>query len=284
MRALLLALVIAGCQKDAGPKIALRYHPPAGAVYHFALEQNTRVAMPSGLGPLAGVNRQEMRLRMYSTQTVKGSLAGGGTEVEIVIDSATIDMPGISPDLRSRVAGLRGSRSTAVFDDRLQLLRDSVIGLAGAPPEVANQMSAVLKGTTYAFPEQAVQRGDSWTVSMALPVQQFGGVDASKAGAATTTLTVREIRTDGADTAVVLDIQTAFPTGPIALAVAGQRGTMTLSGDMTGSQEFSISRGAIVNATITGSSKINLTIPTLLMREMAVTTETESSIRLAGAK
>ena len=37
MRALLLVLLVAACQKDAGPKIALRYHPPTGAVYHYAL-------------------------------------------------------------------------------------------------------------------------------------------------------------------------------------------------------------------------------------------------------
>ena len=284
MRALLLALFIAGCHKDAGPKIALRYHPPAGAVYHYALEQNTRVAMPSGLGALAGASRQEMRLRIYSTQTVKGPAAGGGTEVEIVIDSATIDMPGISPDLMSRVARLRGSRSTAVFDDRLHLVHDTVTGLGGAPPEVANQMSAMLKGMAYAFPDKPVGRGDSWTVSITLPVEQFGGVDASKAGAAQTTLTVREIQATDADTVVVLDIKTAFPTGPIALAVAGQRGSMTLSGDMTGSQQFSISRGTVVAATITGKSTIHVTVPTLLMREMAVTTDTYSSIRLAETR
>ncbi len=281
---LLLVLVVAGCHRNAGPRIALRYHPPPGAVYHYALEQKSRVAMPSGPSALAGVSRQEMRLLMYSTQTVKGPVAGGGTEVEIVIDSATIEMPGMSSALSAQVARLRGSRSTAVFDDRLQLLRDSVSGLQGAPPEVANQVAAVLKGTAYAFPEQPVGRGDSWTVSIALPVEQFGGVDASKAGAAQTTLTVREIRASDADTSVVLDIKTTFPTGPIELAVAGQRGSMTLSGDMTGSQEFSISRGTVIDASVTGTSKISLTVPTLLMREMAVTTETQSSIRLAGAK
>jgi hypothetical protein len=190
----------------------------------------------------------------------------------------------MSSALPGQVARLRGSRSTAVFDDRLQLLRDSVSGLQGAPPEVANQMGAVLKGMAYAFPEQRVRRGDSWTVSIALPVEQFGGVDASKAGAAQTTLTVREIRASDADTSVVLDIKTTFPTGPIELAVAGQRGSMTLSGDMTGSQVFSISRGTVIDASITGTSTISLTVPTLRMREMAVTTETESSIRLAGAK
>jgi hypothetical protein len=284
MRALLVVLVVAACGKDAGPKIVLRYHPPAGAVYHYALEQETRVVMPSTKGPLAGGIRQEMRLRVYSTQTVKGPGAGGGTEVEIVIDSAAMIMPGLSPDLARQVAAMRGSRSTIVFGDRLQMVRSDLSALKSAPPEVTNQMMAVLKGMAYEFPEQPVGRGDSWTVSMDLPIEQFGGVDASKAGRGQTTLTVRSVQATGPDTSVVLDIKSTFPTGPIQLTIMGQRGSMTLSGEMTGYQEFSISRGTVVDTDVHGNSTINVTVPTLEMREMAVTTETASSIRLAGAR
>lgn len=284
MRLLLLVLVVVGCRKDAGPKIALRYHPPAGAVYHYELEQMTRVAMPSGASQVEGVGHQEMRMRMYSTQTVKGPVADGGTEVEIKIDSATMEMTGMPSGLARQVEGLRGSYSTTVFDERFRLLSTDLRGMQTAPPEVANQMLAVLRGMAYAFPEEPVGRGDSWHLSIELPIEQFGGVDASKAGAARTTLTVREIRTTDADTAVVLDIKTTFPTGPIELTVAGQRATMTLSGDMTGYQEFSISRGTVVDASIKGLSKLDISVPALPMRAMAVTTQTGSIVRLTGTR
>lgn len=284
MRLLLVVLAVAGCRKDAGAKIALRYHPPAGAVYHYVLEQMSRVTMPSGGSPLGAIAPQEMLLRLYSTHTVKGPAAGGGTEVEIRIDSATMDMPGMPSALGDQVAGLRGSSSITVFDDRFQLMGTDLRGMQSAPPDVVNQMLAVLKGMAYAFPDQAVGRGDSWDLSIELPIEQFGGIDASKAGSARTTLTVREIRATAADTAVVLDIKTTFPTGPIELTVAGQRATMTLSGEMTGYQEFSISRGTVVDGSIKGQSMIDISVPTLPMRAMAVTTQTASSIRLTGAQ
>jgi len=281
MRALLLVLLVAACQQDAGPKIALRYHPPTGAVYRYALEQTTRLDMPEASGPLAGVSRQGMRLRIYSTQTIQGPVDGGGIEVQIVMDSASLVMPNV--DMSRQLAQLRGSRSTAVFDDRFHVLRSDVSALHAAPPEVANQMAAVLNGMAYAFPAQPVGPGDSWTLSTKLPIEQFGGVDASKAGNAQTTLTVREIQVRDADTSVVLDIKTAFPTGPVELAVAGQRGSMTLSGEMTGHQTYSISRGTVVDATISGETTITMTIPTLGIREMALNTVTSSTLQLTGA-
>lgn len=59
---------------------------------------------------------------------------------------------------------------------------------------------------------------------------------------------------------------------------------MTLSGDMTGYQEFSISRGTVVDASIKGEWTLDISAPALPMRTMAVTSQTESGIRLTGAK
>ena len=283
MRRVLVCLLLVGCEKSGGVKIPLRFHPPSGAVYHHTLEQYTKVTMPS-TGPLGGAGNQDLHLRLFSTQTVRGPAAAGGTEIEIVVDSASVEMPVMSPDMSSQLARLRGTRNSAVFDERSQVVRNDFSGLQGAPPELANQMAAVLQGMAYAFPEQPVGRGDSWTVSMKLPLEQFGGTNAARAGSAQTKLTVREIRTDNADTTVVFDIKTTFPTGPIQLAVAGQNGTMRLSGELNGFQQFSISRGTVVDASVKGTSNLNITIASLGVRDMKITTQTESSIHLAGAK
>jgi hypothetical protein len=281
-RVLLCLLLVGGCEKSGGVKMPLRFHPPTGAVYHQTLEQYTKVTMPL-TGPLGGAGDQELRLRLFSTQTVRGPVAGGGTEIEIVVDSANLEMPSMSPDMSSQLTRLRGTRSTVVFDERSQTVRSDFSGLQGAPPQLANQMAAVLQGMAYAFPEQPVGPGDSWTVSMKLPLAQVGGANAARAGSALTKLTVREIRTDNADTTVIFDIKTTFPTGPIQLAVAGQNGTMRLSGELNGFQQFSISRGTIVDASVKGTSNVNITIASLGVRDMKITTQTESSIQLAGA-
>ena len=116
-----------------------------------------------------------------------------------------------------------------------------------------------------------------------LPIGQFAGVPTSRIDPARTTLTVREIRVRDADTSVVIDINTAFPTGPIGLEIAGFKASMRLSGDMGGYQEFSITRGTVVDALIKGDITIKVTVTALGMQDMAVRSETESSIRLTGS-
>ena len=91
-----------------------------------------------------------------------------------------------------------------------------------------------------------------------------------------------EIRVRDADTSVVIDIKTAFPAGPIRLEIAGLKASLQLSGDMGGSQEFSITRGTVVDALIKGTITIKVTVTALGMQNMAVTSETESSIHLTG--
>src|SRR5204863_6767053 len=62
-----LAAVLVGCGKS-GPKVALRYHPPAGAVYHFALDQQSKIKFESG--PAAAMGEQQLTMHMYFTQAV----------------------------------------------------------------------------------------------------------------------------------------------------------------------------------------------------------------------
>ena len=91
---------------------------------------------------------------------------------------------------------------------------------------------------------------------------------------------VREIRIAGSDTSVVIGITTAFPSGPIGLTFGGQAGTLTLDGDLAGHQQFSISRGAILDGTIKGSTKMHVTTAMFGSKGIDMLTETESSIVL----
>lgn len=279
-RVIVPLLIVTACG-GGGPKIALRYHPPAGAVYHYALEQGTQVTMRSG--PLRGMGQQQLKMRMHFTQTIKGPAAvGGGIAVEVVFDSTTMEMPGVASDSAEReLAKMRGLRSTVVFDERAQIVRSDFAAQPGVTPELANQMGAGIKAMTFAFPEQPVGRGDSWTVSTELPLGQVPGADASSAGPARTTLTVREIRTTPSDTSVFLNVKTTFPTGPIRLGLGG---TLKISGALAGDQQFSLTRGAVVNGTLKGAMTMNITAAMLGSRAMEMSSEIESAIRLVDAK
>jgi hypothetical protein len=278
---LLTVLPAVGCA--GGQKIALRYHPPAGAVYHYALEQNTKISVHSG--PLAGMGRQEMTMRMHFTQTVKGPATGGGTEVQVVFDSTSMEMPGVPADaVTAQLARMRGLRSTVVFDDRAQILHTDFDGGQNMPPGMANQLAAGIKAMTFGFPEKPVGQGDSWTMTTELPLGQIPGANASQAGPARTTLTVREIRVMGSDTSVFLDIKTAFPSGPIQLTFGGQQATLKLAGQLAGDQEFSLLRGAVMGGTMRGSMTMNISAPALGMGAMEMATDTQNSIRMVDNK
>ena len=275
--AAVLVLAVAACS-GGGPKVALRFHPPAGAVYHYALEQRTDISILSG--PLAAMGKQHFFMRMPFTETVKGPAREGGTEVDVVFESVTMEIPGVSPDRIAReLAKMSGLRTSVVYDERGQLVRSNFVPAPDLSPDVANQVATGIKAMTLGFPQQPVGRGDSWTITSVLPLGQVPG-GTSPAGAARTTLTVREIRIAGSDTTVVLDIKTAFPSGPIPLAVGSQTGTVKLEGDLAGHQQFSISRGAILDGTIKGATKAHVAGGMLASKGMDLLTDTESSIFL----
>jgi hypothetical protein len=278
--AAVLVLAVAACGgAGEGPKVTLRYHPPAGAVYHYALEQRTQIGFASG--PLAAMGKQKLFMRALFTQTVKGPASGGGTEVDVVFESITMEIPGVSPDVIAReLAKMKGLRSTVVYDERGKVVRSNFAQAPGLSPDVANQMTTSVRSMTFGFPDHPVGRGDSWTVTTELPLAQVPGANASQAGPAQTTLQVREIGIAGSDTSVVLDIKTAFPPGPIQLTVGGQAGTLKLDGDLAGHQQFSISRGAILDGTIKGSTKMHVSTAMFGAKGMDMLTDTESSIFL----
>jgi len=283
------ALVLAACRDrgtGGGTKVTLRYHPPVGAVYHYALVQHNLMTMEAG--PLAGMGKQELAMRMHFTQTVKGPAAGetgGGIVVEVTFDSTSMELPGVAPEMiAQQMARLRGLKSTVVFDERAQVLRTD-FGTANIPPEMKSQMASGIKAMTFAFPEQPVGHGDSWTVSTDLPIGQLpGAAGAGGAGPARTTLTVREIRIAGPDTTVVLDIKTEFPADPIELNIAGQQATLKLAGSLAGDQQFSLTRGAVLESTLKGKMRMNITAEALGRQEMVVSSDTENTLRLVDGK
>ena len=276
--AAVLVVALAACG-GGGPKVTLSFHPPSGAVYHYALEQRTQVSIESG--PLAAMGKQRMFMRIPFTQTVKGPASGGGTEVDVVFETMTMEMPGVAPDvIAGELAKMNGLRSTIVYDERGKILRNTVTPVPGVPPDLLKGMSTGVQAMTFGFPDHPVGRGDSWTVTTELPLSQVPGANTSQAGPAKTTLTVREIRIAGADTSVVLDIRTEFPSGPIQVTAGGQSGTLKLEGGLTGHQQFSISRGAILDGTIKGNTKMHMANAMFGAKGMDVLTDTESSIFL----
>lgn len=254
----LLAVVACG---RGGPKVELRFHPPAGAVYHYGIQQRVEVSADSG--PIAKMGRQQMVMHVFFTQTVKGRASNGpGTEVEVLFESVTMDMPGIrggANAMGSALAGMQGIRAIMVIDELGKILRSEYVNPPHVAVDLSKRISSGVNSVMFGFPERPVGPGDSWTVTMELPLDEVPGISASNKEVARTTLTVREFRIEGSDTSVVLDLKTEFPSEPIRLASGGESGTLQLGGSLTGHQVFSLSRGAIVDGEVRGTMNMRLT-------------------------
>src|SRR5437870_6559195 len=228
-RAATVLVTIGACRGGAsGAKITLRYHPPTGAAYHYSLDQQNAMRIVGG--PMSALPEQTFRMRMYYTQVVKGP-AQGGVAVTVTFDSTSLDAPGMGPGaMRPALDRMRGMRSDIVYDDRMHVLSAAFTGLTGAPSPVTEQLGSSMKAMAFPLPEGPVGVGDSWVAEHELPLGQQA-LNASRPLKSRTRITVKEIQIAGADTSVVLGIETHFPDDPITLTQRGVGGaphTVTL--------------------------------------------------------
>jgi hypothetical protein len=63
----------------------------------------------------------------------------------------------------------------------------------------------------------------------------------------------------GGDTTVELGVETALPERPLEFNFGGQRVAVRLRGGITGTQVFSLTRGAVINGTLGGIMHLTVT-------------------------
>jgi len=284
-RAATVLVTIGACRGGAsGAKITLRYHPPTGAAYHYSLDQQNAMRIVGG--PMSALPEQTFRMRMYYTQLVKGR-AQGGVAVTVTFDSTSLDAPGMGPGaMRPALDRMRGMRSDVVYDDRMHVLSAAFTGLTGAPSPVTEQLGSSMKSMAFPLPEGPVGVGDSWVAEHELPLGHQA-LNASGPLKSRTKITVREIQIAGADTSVLLGIETSFPEAPITLMQRGeggaqQTGTLRLSGNLSGEQLYSLQRSAQVRAMMGGT--ITMKTGTTGQPEMTMAMTQQTSLQLTEAK
>jgi len=275
-----VALAAAACARGERGKILLRYHPPKGAAYHYALEQKNAMKFESG--PMAQMPEQELVMRMFFTQSITGP-AEGGVGVSVRFDSTTMQSPLMAPGtIQPALDKLRGMTSAFVFDDHMNIVKADFAALPSGGSPITQQLSHNIKGMAFPLPDKPVGVGDSWEAESDLPLSQLGG----SAGPLTakTTLTVKEIHADGADTTVVLGMETTFPGAPIEVKQQGQTLILKLAGTLTGEQQFSVSRGASVHSSVGGTLKINVSGGPVGAEGMGMSMRQSTTVQLSESK
>jgi len=251
---LALGLAALGCGKErSATKLTLRYHPPVGASYHYALEQHNSMKLEGG--PMGQLGEQKFTTRMYFTQSVGGP-APGGIATTIRFDSTAIESSMMPPgSLAPVLNGMRGLKGQVVYDDRMNVLHAELAPVRGLPPQIMEQLGGHIEGMVFPLPEQPVGVGDSWTTETALPVGEIG----SGTARAHTKLTLKELNAGGPDTTILVGVETTFPGDPITVTGdGGARQTLKLTGGLAGEQLFSVTRGAAVRSSMGGNMRVNV--------------------------
>jgi hypothetical protein len=260
-------LAITGCRGESGPKVLLRYHPPAGAAYRYALEELSAIRVEGGAAPSPGgaAPEQSLTLRVYYTQRVKGP-AQGGVAVTTTFDSTTLDGPATGA-MKPELARLRGVRSDMVYDDRMRVVSAAFSGLTGAPSPLAEQVATSVKSMALHLPEAPVGVGASWVSEQEAPLG--GPISPSSPIKARTKFTVRQILVAGPDTSVLLGAETTYRRGQV-------------SGGRMGAEVFSLTRSAPVRVTMGGTMRMNG--KTVGRSEKTIALSQRTSLRLIGGK
>jgi hypothetical protein len=134
----------------------------------------------------------------------------------------------------------------------------------------------------FALPQEPVGVGDSWTAETELAIAQVpsGGTPLRPK----TKLTVKEIHASGPDTTVLIALETEFPGDPVKVMQDRQVLTLKMSGYLTGEQLFSVSRGAVIRSTRTGTIGIHITGAILGPDGTNTTAKQRISLQLQEAK
>ena len=268
-------LAVTSCWRASAPKVTLRFRPPGGAEYHYALEQRTSWTMESATGPMPG---QDITLQIHYTQTVGGPTAGG-TAVTVSYDSVTI-LPG---GYAAALDRMRGLKSRVVFDERGRVVSAAFAGIDGEPSPVADQLERSMKGTALPLPDTPVGVGDSWTAD-AESASPAAGVGSSIP--MRTRFTVKDIQATGPDTTVVVSVESTFPGDPVSVKETSRGGaethTVRVSGALTGERAYSLSKGIPLRSTMGGSMRVEDRGPGGAAQ--VTTLSRQFSLQLTGAK
>jgi hypothetical protein len=272
-------LLMAGCHGDSGSKVSLSYHPPAGATYHYTLEQHN--AMKFENGPMAQMPEQKMTMRMYISQAVTGPTADG-VGVTVTFDSTKVESPNLAPGaLTAALNQIRGVKTNVVYDARMSVVHSELSAASAMSSPMTDQLTRGVKAMTFQLPDHPVGVGDSWTTETEMPMGQAGS--SNTPARATTKLTVKEIH-PGADTTVLLGVETTYPTGPISVNQQGQQLTLKVSGNLAGEQLFSLTRGTAVRSSLEGTMRIHITGGTTGPQGMDMAMQQATMLQLNDAK
>jgi hypothetical protein len=271
-------MLTAACGGErAVDRVHLRFAPAPGTTVQYVFEQSTAMLFEGG--PISGM-RQRVNMRLFLTERITGA-APGGIAVQVTFDSVeALGLPFDDADLEPLLRRLRGLTGQLVVDERMRVVGATFEGLAGVPAQWGEQLGSTVRGMVFPFPNGPVGVGDSWTEDVELPLTSLPGNPGPVR--ARTTVTLRELRVEGADTTAVLAVVSVMPKDPIRVRANNGEATIRLTGSLEGEQSFSLTRGMPSTAAMAGELRISVRSDGDGSDVMGVVLDQQIDMRTAG--
>ncbi len=248
VRACAIAVLAVAAACADRPTLTLRFAPPVGSAFRYALEQDLSMKLEGDSA--ASANTQGLAIRINFVQTVQ-SQVDSGTEVYLRVDTVALSSPEIPREVMANAGKmLQGLTTAMVFDPRMQVVSSRVADPGGASERDAAMVSSSLRGASLPLPPGPVRVGEVWTVEMPAPSGQVPGL--TKPLMLKSRLWITGFQVEGTDTIVTIKFETGFPKEPIPVSLEGS-GTLRIDGKLTGEQAYSMGRHALVNSNMSGT-------------------------------
>ncbi|HTY05313.1 MAG TPA: hypothetical protein VMC86_02250 [Gemmatimonadales bacterium] len=239
-------------------RVLLRYHPRPGDRYNVVAEQVTETSNDSGTVP---VPASALKIRTFSHDSVLPP-AGDTVRIRQVIDSIVPSDSGEAASLiASRMGEARGANGLLSLDDRMSMRSASFSDRDGNSTALTASLAEATRRFAIPLPDGMVAPGDTWSTTVDAGFSKMlPGMDSVSLKS---WFRVDSILLTGADTSVRLAVRITFPTNPINMTTGGLRLAMFMTGDVTGTQWFSVTRGVLTRAALGGTIHISAASPAL---------------------
>lgn len=280
MRLALVLLTVVGC---SGGKTLLRFHPKSGT-YRYTLQQHLKGTLSGGGAGGAAMPVGEATISGEFREVVEGPREGG---IGVTWHIDTISFTSPSDALRARadsamainLARVQAMTFDVVYDDRMIPTKAQVNDpLRGREDDLPTTLRTGAHAFSFPLPVEAVGTGDEWRAADEFPLS---GVTGAQPLDVQYILTVKDIRVDGGDTTVVIGIATKFPDTPLTMTERGITVQAKITGTATGQQEFNLTRGVLVNGSMDGNIKVEVTAAQL-RTPIAMTYDLHVAMRRVG--
>jgi hypothetical protein len=266
----LWAGIIACSDKDV-----LRYRPRRDGVHHYVL---TMRYAREDVGIVSRVPRYSQVWTVYYTQFGRATdLRGAGSEVSLQVDSVQLQSDRPAPDLSS----MKGQTISAFLDGRGQLLRTEPApdAFSNLTPDMVFRLQAIAAATAPSFPQEPVEPGDRWTMTMRSPLEEFGigadGLAELQLGA-----TLNAIHESVNDKVAEVGIHGSLPIRETRVTTSLGSLPARSSGTVSGQYRFSLPRGVMLSQELSGRLMLVTDAPMLGRDTLLSKLVTQTTIRL----